>query len=438
MPLDGQLLAFLALLVTLATVVVGVAPTLQAWRVSIVGIGGNAPRAAGFRRWSLRGLLITGQVAVSTVLLVTTTLFVRSLWVASKIDPGFDLDHVATVDADTRSHQLKETEVAAYYRAAIDRLKNLPGVTAVSGAAIVPLSMDSIVSSLLVARGDKEETVTVNSNWILPDYFRVMGIPFRAGREFSDADRQAKPRAAVVNETFARRLFPGRSALGQRVRRPVSNGDPEPWAEIVAVVADSRYLTLGEETRPQVYWPFGPSAGDMTIHVRTEGDAGTLARILPPLLSAVDSRVTTRVRPLRSVMSVALFPVRAAAAVLAALGLVGWALTVAGLYGVVVFTVTRRIPEIGLRAALGASPSNVMRLLMRDGFAITFAGLTVGLTLAAVVTPFLGMFLAGVSPRDAASFILVAIALIATALVASYGPARRGMRLSPVDALRRE
>jgi predicted permease len=437
-PIDTHLLAYLAMLVGLATVVAGVAPMLQAWRVSVVGGTGNAPRAAGFRRWSLRGTLIAGQIAISTVLLVATTLFVRSLWVASRIDPGFDLDHVATVEPNTRSHQLKEAEVAAYYHTALARLKSLPEVTAVSGMALVPLSMDTVINSLLVDRGGKDQMVTVNSNWILPAYFRVMGIALRAGREFGEADRQTKPHAVIVNETFARRLFPVRSALGQRVRLPVPTGNPEPWAEIVAVVADSRYRTLGEEPRPEVYWPFGPGAGDMTVVVRTETDSRALVRALPDVLSGVDARVPTRVRPLRAVMSVALFPAQAAAVLLAALGLVGWALTVAGLYGLVAYTVARRVPEIGVRVALGATPSNVMRLLLREGLAITVAGLVVGLLLAALVTPFLGMLLAGVPPHDPASFALVAIVLVATALIASYGPARRGMRLSPVDALRQD
>ena len=437
-PIDTHVLAYLAALVGLATLVAGVAPVLEAWRVAVVGATGTAPRAAGFRRWSMRRVLIAGQVAVSTVLLVGTTLFVRSLWAASRIDPGFDIDRVVTVEVETRSGQLKEAEVAAYYRAALDRLRNLPGVTAVSGAIVVPLSMNSIVNSVLVNRGDKEQAVTVNTNSILPGYFRVMGIPLRAGREFGEGDRQTKLRAAIVNETFARRLFPGRSAIGQRVRRPSSTESPEPWAEIVAVVADSRYLTLGEETRPQVYWPMEPNAGNMTIHVRTEGDAAALARILPGILSTVDSRVPARVRPLRSVMAVALFPAQAAAVLFAALGLVGWALTVAGLYGVVAYTVARRVPEIGVRLALGAPPSRVMLLLLRDGLAITFVGLTVGLVLAALAMPVLASFLAGVQPHDITSFALVAAVLVVTAVAASYGPARRGMRLSPMDALRNE
>jgi predicted permease len=435
-PVDWRLFAYVGVLVTLTTIVVGVAPLWQAFRVRVIRGTGTPPRAVGFRRWSLRGVLITAQIAMSTVLLVATTLFVRSLWTASRIDPGFDMAHVVTIEADTRSRQLTAAEVGAYYRTAIERLKDRPNVAAVSGAIVVPLSMNSIVNSLLVNIGGKDQTVTVNTNWILPDYFRAMGIPLRVGREFSDADRTEKPRVAIVNETFARRLFPGQSALGQRVRRPRSDGNSEPWAEIVAVVADSRYLTLGEDTRPQVYWPFGSGVGNMTLHVRTDGDARGAARGLQDILAGVDSRVPVRARPLSSVMAVALFPAKAAAMVLAALGVVGWALTIAGLYGLVAYTVTRRIPEIGLRVALGAPPSNVMRLLLKDGLAIAIVGVTAGLMAAALATPFLSAFLAGIAPRDATSFSAVAAVLVLTALAASYGPARRGMRLSPIDALR--
>jgi hypothetical protein len=244
------------------------------------------------------------------------------------------------------------------------------------------------------------------------------------------------PRAAIVNETFARRLFGNQSALGRRVRRPGSDDTPEPWAEIIAVVADSRYLTLGEEIRPQVYWPFGSGVGNMTLHVRTDSGATGAAQGLQDILAAVDSRVPVRARPLSSVMAVALFPAKAAAAVLAGLGVVGWALTIAGLYGLVAYTVTRRIPEIGLRMALGAPPASVMRLLLRDGLATAVVGVVAGLIVASVTTPFLSTFLAGVAPRDVTSFSAVAVTLILTAIAASYGPARRGVRQSPTEALR--
>ena len=437
-PVDLHLLAYLAALVSLATLAAGLAPVLQAWRVPVAA-GAGVARAAGFRRWSLRGVLIAGQIAVSTVLLVATTLFVRSLWVASQVDPGFELDRVVTIETDTRSRQLKDAEVAAYQSAVMERLKRLPGVTAISGASVVPLSMASIVYSVLVDQGGRDQIVTVNSNFILPGYFGVMGIPLRAGRDFAEADRQEKPRAVIVNETFARKIFPGVNALGRRVRRPVSSGKPNPWAEIVGVAADSRYLTLGEEIRPQTYWPYRPgAASNMTIHVRTEGDAALLARELPGTLRPMDARVSHRVQPLRSVMAVALFPAQAAAVLFAALGLVGWALTIAGLYGVVAYTVTRRVPEIGLRLALGATPSGVMGLLLRDGLSIALAGLAAGMILAGATLPALAMFLSGVQPRDVTSFGLVAGVVAVTALAASYGPASRGAKLSPMDALRNE
>lgn len=437
-PIDVHLLVYLAALVGLATVVVGVAPVLQAFRVSVVGGLGTAPRTVGLRRWSARGVLIGVQIAFSTLLLIATTLFVRSLWVASQIDPGFDMAHVVTVDADTRTAQLTPQDVDVFYRAAIARLKATSGVTAVSAAAVVPLSMASIVNSVHVDRGARPETVTVNTNWITGDYFRVMRIPVRSGREFADTDVGGQARVAIVNETFARRLFPGRNAIGQRVRRPVAEGAEDPWAEIVGVVADSRYLTLGEETRPQVYWPVGPRFANITLHARGEGDARALARQLQDVLVDVDARVRVRARPLQDVMAVALFPARAAAVLLAALGLVGWVLTVAGVYGLVAYSVTRRIPEIGLRVALGAPPANVLRLLLRDGLVIAVTGVIVGLLAAATTTPLLSALLAGVPPRDAISFGLVAGGLLLTALLAAYGPARRGVRLSPTEALRTE
>lgn len=198
-PIDLNLFAYLALLVGIATVVTGFAPVLQAWRVSVTGGVSAAPRAHGFRRWSLRGILITAQVTISTVLLVSTTLFLRSLSYSSNIDPGFDLDRVAIVEADTRSGQLKEAEVAAYYRAAVGRLRELPGVTAVSGANVVPLSMDSIVTGVQVNRGDKEQKVKVNTNWVLPEYFRTMGIALRDSRDFNEDDQQNTSRVAIVN-----------------------------------------------------------------------------------------------------------------------------------------------------------------------------------------------------------------------------------------------
>jgi hypothetical protein len=296
--------------------------------------------------------------------------------------------------------------------------------------------MESRVTSLEVITGGAElQRTKVNNNSILPQYFRVMGVSRLEGRDFVEKDRQIHATAVIVNETFAKRIFPGSSALGRQVRRPRPSHEPaEPWAEIVGVVADSRYLTLGEAPAPLVYWPARPGSRDVTLHVRTDAGSTSLAR----RLSGVFQSSSARVRPLRSVMAIALFPAQAAAALLAALGLVGWALTIAGLYGVVGYSVTRRIPEIGVRVALGATPAGILRLVMREGVTIVAIGLTIGLTVAALMAPNLAMLLSGVDPHDLVSFIIPAAALLLTAIAASYGPALRGARIQPMQALRTE
>lgn len=437
-PVDLQLFAFLALIVGMATAVSGIAPILQAWRLS-AGVRSGRGIRGWSRRWSLRGALIVGQIAVSTILLVATELFVRSLWSASQIHPGFDLDRVATIEMDTRTAQMNEAELAAYHTNVVERLKQEPNVSAVSGAIVIPLTLDTIVNSLQIDRGDKPQNVKVTTNYILPDYFQVMGIALRSGRDFGPNDRQPKPTAVIVNHAFVRQHFPDGDALGNRVRRPAPRQEMPPWAEIVGVVADSRYMTLGEDTSPLVYWPLGPASDvKMKIHVRTEGEGVALARHLPAILRSIDPRVSTSVQPLRAVMSIALFPSQAAALMLSALGIVAWVLSVAGLYGVVAYSVSRRIPEIGIRMALGATPRSILRLLLKDGIALAVVGVAIGIAVALAGAPALDVLLAGVTPFDPATYLSVAVALLVTAAAASYWPARKGTSLTPSNALRNE
>lgn len=435
-PIDGYLLGYLAFVIGLSTLVAGFAPAIQSWRMQGMGQAIRSPRSMGFHRLSARALITTAQVALSTVLLVATMLFVRSLWSATQIHPGFDLDRVATVEVDLRSELLTEAQVEERQQSILARIEDMPQVTAVSGAAIVPLTLNSMVTSLQVDAGSSEPLrARVNNNSILPEYFRVMGIARLAGRDFEEKDRRIQSTVVIVNETFAKRMFPGGSALGRQIRRPRPTYEPaEPWAQIIGVVADSRYATLGELPEPLVYWPAKPGSRDLTLHVRTAGDAASLAR----QLSGAFQGSSARVRPLRSVMAIALFPAQAAAVLLAALGLIGWVLTIAGLYGVVGYSVTRRIPEIGVRVALGATPGKILRLVMSEGITIVAIGLTLGLTVAAVAAPALAILLSGVNPHDLVSFTLPAAALLLTTIAAAYGPALRGARVQPMQALRTE
>jgi putative ABC transport system permease protein len=198
-------------------------------------------------------------------------------------------------------------------------------------------------------------------------------------------------------------------------------------------------MTLGEDTSPLVYWPLGPASDvKMKIHVRTEGEGVALARHLPAILRSIDPRVSTSVQPLRAVMSIALFPSQAAALMLSALGIVAWVLSVAGLYGVVAYSVSRRIPEIGIRMALGATPRSILRLLLKDGIALAVVGVAIGIAAALAGAPALDVLLAGVTPFDPVTYLSVAVALLVTAAAASYWPARKGTRLTPSNALRNE
>lgn len=387
----------------------------------------------------MRRALIVAQVAASTVLLIGATLFVRSLQQASQVDPGFELDRVVTVELDARSGLWPDEERASRQRAAMAALETIPGVDGVSAADIVPLSMSSQMIGMFAKVGDEEQLVTVYANTVLPGYFDVMGIPLRAGREFVEADLREASQTVIVNETFARRIFPDGSALGRRLRRPAREDEAPPLLEIVGVAADSRYRTLGEETRPTVYWP-GRTGGEgaSIIHVRTDDDAAALARQIPAALEKSDPRISVTAKPLRDVMALALFPAKVAAVLLGGLGLVGWILTVAGLYGVVSFGAARRVPEIGVRTALGATRGSILRLLLREGLLIAGVGLAFGLGAAALATPLLAAFLVSVAPYDGVSFAAVAVGLLLTALAASYGPARKGARISPTQALRSE
>jgi ABC-type antimicrobial peptide transport system permease subunit len=185
---------------------------------------------------------------------------------------------------------------------------------------------------------------------------------------------------------------------------------------------------------PLIYWPAGLDMGRLTIHVRSEGDAAQLAK----QVSSVLGRSSGRVQPLRAVMAVALFPAQAAAVLLSSLGLVGWALTIAGLYGLVGYSVNRRVPEIGVRIALGATAGRILRLVLCEGTVIVAAGLGLGLAVSAVGSPLLALLLSGVDPHDVFSFAAPALGLLATALAAAYGPARKGTKIPPMRALRTE
>jgi putative ABC transport system permease protein len=273
------------------------------------------------------------------------------------------------------------------------------------------------------------------SNNVGPDYFRAMAIPMVSGREFLPTDRAGGPQVAIINENFARYAFGDTSPVGHNIRFPT--GEP---VTIVGVAKNSKYFTLGEVNKLALYSAYAQQPAPDSLHflVRAASPAALVKPVIR-ILSDLDRSAAIETKPMHNALVLALFPSRAGAAILGSVGLLGLMLASIGLYGVLAYTISRRIREIGLRVALGAAPRTVLWMVFRDSFVLVAVGMTIGITIAAVVTKPLVMFLVpGLSPADPLAFLLAIALLGAVAVVATVGPALRAVRVDPLVALRYE
>jgi putative ABC transport system permease protein len=277
----------------------------------------------------------------------------------------------------------------------------------------------------------------VNLNVVASKYFATMGIPLQRGRDFSAQDGANAPLAAIINETFARRYFADEDPLGKRMSFRGANG---PWTEIVGVVRDSKYRTLGENPRPSAFVPLAQNhETGMTLHVRTSSNPLALAGSVRREVQALDPNLAvTDLQTLSDVVTASLFAARMGAVLLAIFGFLALVLAAIGLYGVMSYAVSRRTREIGIRMALGAGKGMVLRLVLREGLVLVGTGVAAGLIVAAAANRLLTSLLYGVSPLDATTFAAIPLVLVLVALLASYLPARRAARVDPIIALRYE
>jgi predicted permease len=442
--LDGRVMAF-TLVLSLATgVIFGLAPALQASRPDLVpALKDDEAGAAGGRRFNLRNLLVAAQVALSLVLLIGAGLFLRSLNNAQAIDPGFDADKILNAQLNINLLRYTKVQGQEFYRQVVERVEALPGVESATLARVVPLTGGGRTSSLFVegqapdTAGSDDSANTTNANVIGLRYFQTMGISLLRGRDFTAQDNAGAPLTTIVNESFVRRFFQGDEVVGKRVSFRGAQG---PWSEIVGVVRDGKYRTIGEAPRPTAYVPLAQNhETGMALHVRALGDPASLAGAVRRQVQELDQNLpVTNLRPLSDVLASSLFAARMGAVLLAVFGLLALVLAAVGLYGVMSYTVARRTREIGIRMALGAQRSNVLRLVLREGMVLVGGGVVAGLVVAAAVTRLLESFLYGVSPLDAATFAAIPVVLGLVALLATYLPARRATRVDPMIALRYE
>ena len=436
---DARVLVF-TLVVSLATgVAFGLVPALQSARVDISGRLRNDTSGAGSRRSTAQNVLIAGQMAVSLLLLVAAGLFLRALDRGRHVDLGFDTSNVAVAEFFVGMSSYDDARARQFYRSLKDELTQTPGVVAVAYAQDVPLSnynsvplrIDGSPVAPTSASGTRVPFVEVDAG-----YFDVVKMPIVEGRGFIVADDERAARVAVVNQTFARRFWPGGDPIGRTLRR-----DSETIA-VVGVAHDAKYSSLNESLHPFVYFASAQTAqpgGHQLLLVRTTGEPTRLAPTIRAAVRRLDPLLPTPgVTSLTVATSGVLLPQRVAAQVTAVLGIVGLLLAAVGLYGIVAYLVGQRTREIGVRMALGASHADVLRMVVGDGMRPVAVGMGIGLLLALGVTRLLMSFLLGVSPLDTITFVAGAVLLTAVALTASYLPARRAAATDPVRALRAE
>jgi predicted permease len=433
---DGRVLLFALALSVASGVLFGLAPALPSVRPELVPALKDATPGAG-RRSRLRDVFVVGQVALSLLLLLSAGLFVRALGRAVRVDPGFEPAGVIVGSLDLSPYGYTPESGAEFYRRLLERLRATPGVESASLAQLVPLTGTRM--ELGVRLPGRKEPESVIFNTVGEDYFRTMRMSLLQGRALGPQDRAGAPMALVVNEAFARQHFPGQDPLGQHVEM-LEPGGQGSVAEVVGVVADSRWTGLQEPPTPVAYQALAQHyTPRVTVHVRTIGSPAGFAPTLRRVVQEMDAAVpVSRPEPLEQVVAIALLPQRLGAVVAGSFGLIGLLLAGIGLSGVMAFAVTQRTREIGIRTALGARAGDTLRLVLRHALGLVGAGVLIGLAAGMGATRLLSGLLFGVSPTDPVAFSGVIVLLLAVALVASLVPARRATRVDPMVALRAE
>jgi predicted permease len=369
--------------------------------------------------------------------LVGAALCVRSLLKLQSIDAGFDPARVLVMSADVSLSGYNTERGLRFYSELLDRIKRLRGVEAVSLGYQVPLG--SGINATLKVEGyvpKPNEDLTSDFNIVGPDYFRTMKIPLIYGREFLDSDTTTSPQVTIINETAARRFWPGENPIGRRLN--FVGASDKNGKEIVGIVKDIKYRRLNEEVLPAVYVPWAQDyRWNMALHVRTAGDAAAMLSAVRREVLALDASLPLyNIKTLEEQKSSSLYTSRMAATLLTVFGLLALLLAAVGLYGVMAYAVSRRTREIGIRQALGAQSRDVVRQVLIEGMTTVTIGLALGIGGTVAATRFVESFLYGVTPTDPLTFAGAALLLAAVALLANYMPARRASRTNTIFALR--
>jgi predicted permease len=437
--LDGRVLGFTLLISVLTGVTFGLAPALGATRTNLATDlrERRSPWTSPGQRVSPRALLVMGQVALSVIALTGAGLFIRSLRYAERTDPGFETEHMATLGLNTRPRGFSEAAGREFYAQVLARAGSLPGVEAASLASNAPFTV--LRSRSVSAEGQDSAaaptTVTL-IDAVDPGYFQTVRIPVLSGRTFNDADSPVAPRVALVNETMARLFWSGKNPVGQRLR---FFGESS-FVEVVGLVRDSTYVSLGEPSRLMAYLCLRQNySPTVTLYVRTHGDPeATIGSVRREVQKLDPGVLLAPPETVRQILRESLWEPRLGAILFGAFGVLAGLLTVAGIYGVISYSVDQRTREMGIRMALGAQARDVLRQVVAEGMMLVAGGLALGLIVTVPLSRVSSSLLFGVSADDPLTLAMVAAILLVTALAACYLPARRATRIDPLVALREE
>jgi predicted permease len=437
---DTKVLLFTFLLSLATGLLFGLLPAwTSAWRLPSTALKGEDLLARPGRFFTLRNLLVVAQISLSLILLCATGLLLRSLQSAANIDIGFRSRGVISMSVDPRLHGYTPEQTVQFLTELRRRVAAMPGVASAAVTDALPLSGGHRADGYQpVGRKPLDPTPIVELYMATPGYLDTLGIHIINGRDFRN-ESATSPRVVIINQILANKMFPGESPTGQSITSGGIN------YEIIGVTNNIKARFLGEELRPVLFRPLAqtiasdPSFEGYTILARTAGDSFSVADSMHTVLRQMDPTLAVfNEQTMEHHLHEALFLPRLAGTLFAVFGITGLLLATIGLYGVMNYLVTLRSREIGIRMALGAESSGVLRLILRQGAQLTLIALVIGLPLALLIAKLFNSILYGIQPQDLLTFTLVPLFLAAVALTASFLPARRASRVDPMISLRYE
>jgi putative ABC transport system permease protein len=442
--IDGRVLGFTLLIALLTGIVFGLAPALQASKADLNEALKEGARGStgGISRQRVRNLLVVSEVALTVVLLIGAGLMLKSFSSLQSVNPGFNPANVLTMVVNLPASKYTDDHQAqAFFEQVLNRVELLPGVQAAGAVTGLPLTTTSIIRLRFIVDErpptNASEVPRGNFRSISHNYFRAMGIALVKGRYFTEQDRDKSPPVVIINETMANRYWQGEDPIGKRLTIPSAGGGSR---EVVGVVADVKHSSLDTESGVEMYVPFLQKPFKfMALVIRTSSDPlGSIGAVRNEILSVDKSQPVYDVKTLQQVVSDSVSQPRLYTLLLGIFAGLALTLAAVGIYGVMNYSVVQRKHEIGIRLALGAQRSNILKMVVGQGMLLALIGVALGLTAALILTRVMESLLFGVSARDLTTFLTIPLVLAVVAFLSSYFPARRATCIDPMIALRYE